>query len=142
MCLHICYGQEPGRDTCVITPPSGPFRAWFRHVYLHALPQLRVTLGFGHTHARYESSVAQQNSQEPRCLTCEILALSVNPVVACAALHHLAVVVVVLVALEADGAVVTWRGKQLFCVSARSGCRKSRAVPHRLADAFMQSDLQ
>ena len=42
-------------------------------------------------------------------LTCEVLTLGVDPVVAPPTLHHLAVVVVVVIALIAKGAEVTWK---------------------------------
>lgn len=49
-------------------------------------------------------------------ITCQILTLGVYPVVTGATLHHLTVIVVVLVALEADWTVVTFgkREKQAF----------------------------
>jgi hypothetical protein len=41
--------------------------------------------------------------------TCEVLALGVDPVLAAGALHHLAVVVVVVVALVTQWTEVPWR---------------------------------
>ena len=69
-------------------------------------PQTHTT----HTHTHTD------NESRGSGLTREILTLGVHPVVACAALHHLAVVVVVLVALEADGAVVSWRERRSLLV--------------------------
>ena len=47
--------------------------------------------------------------KQERPLTCEVLTLGVDPVVASPTLHHLAVVVVVIIALIAKGAEVTWK---------------------------------
>ena len=57
--------------------------------------------GRKHTDRRTEGQMDAQ--------TCEVLALGVDPVLAAGALHHLAVVVVVVVALVTQWTEVPWR---------------------------------